>query len=245
MSEAIQVIIPVYNEGENILQTLEEIRSKISVPKQILVVYDFEEDNTLPVLRGYMKENGSASLSLIKNKYGKGVLNAIRTGFEASREEVVLVVMADNSDDLVVADAMFAKIKEGFDIVCASRYMKGGKQIGGPKIKGFLSRMAGLSLYYLFGFPVHDVSNSFKMYRKKVIDGIQLESKGGFEIGMEILVKAFSSGYKITEIPSVWKERTAGKSRFKILKWLPGYLHWYRLAATSSILRRLGIRGRA
>jgi dolichol-phosphate mannosyltransferase len=105
--------------------------------------------------------------------------------------------------------------------------MKGGKQLGGPKFKGTLSRMAGLSLHYLTGIPTHDISNSFKMYTSRVIKSIQIESSGGFELGMEIVCKAFLAGFKITEVPSVWRDRSAGQSRFKLWKWLPHYLRWY------------------
>jgi len=68
------------------------------------------------------------------------------------------------------------------------------------------------------------------MYRKCVLAEIGIESRGEFEIGMEIVVKAFLKGYKITEVPSTWQDRTAGKSRFKLLKWLPRYIRWYLYA---------------
>jgi len=137
------------------------------------------------------------------------------------------VVMADYSDDLSVVNNMLDRIIQGYDIVCGSRYMKGGKQTGGPKFKGLLSRTAGLSLHLMTGIPTHDITNSFKMYRKSVLNDIKIESHGGFEIGMEIVVKSFLNGRNITEVPSTWTGRAAGKSRFRLMKWLPGYLRWY------------------
>jgi Glycosyltransferases involved in cell wall biogenesis len=228
MKDFINIVIPVYNEGENILSTLSEIERKVSTKHQIFVVYDFEGDDTLPVLRGQPFQH----LHLIKNKYGRGVLNAIKTGFESAQEGAVLVVMADLSDDLAKVDEMFRKINEGYDIVCGSRYMKGGRQIGGPWFKKQLSRVAGLSLHYFAGIPTHDVTNSFKMYAKKVLEDIQIESNGGFELGMEILIKAHQKGFRITEIPSLWRDRDAGQSKFKLWQWLPKYLHWYWFALT-------------
>ncbi|MBI5454761.1 MAG: glycosyltransferase [Deltaproteobacteria bacterium] len=243
MHRTLDIVIPVYNEGENIGRTFEAIRAHIKTDHRITVVYDFEADNTLPVVRKLMKDGGWSGVALLKNKYGKGVLNAIKTGFEEVRGSVVLVMMADLSDDLVTVDAMFRKINGGYDIVCGSRYMKGGAQIGGPLLKKTLSRLAGVSLHHIAGIPTRDITNSYKMYTKKVLSDIRIESKGGFEIGMEIVVKAFLKGYRIGEVPSVWRDRTAGESRFLLKKWLPKYMRWYMLAVSGSLRKRLGLKG--
>lgn len=110
--------------------------------------------------------------------------------------------------------------------------MKGGKQIGGPRLKKILSRMAGISLHYIIGIPTHDITNSFKMYSREIIDTFEIESTGGFEIGMELTIKAYISGFKITEIPSTWKDRIAGESNFKMWKWIPKYIYWYLYAVS-------------
>ena len=231
MDGFLNIIIPVYNEGDNIVSTISEIKLKISVPYRILVVYDFDEDNTLPALANSIhKDDG---IRLVKNQYGRGALNAIKTGFNSVDDGIILVVMADLSDDLAVVNEMHRKIQEGYDIVCGSRYMKGGKQIGGPWLKKALSRTAGLSLHYLAGIPTHDVTNSFKMYTKKVLNEVEIESNGGFELGMEIVIKSHLKGFKIGEVPSTWRDRSAGESRFKLFQWLPKYIHWYWLALRS------------
>jgi len=222
--DLINIVMPVYNEGENIQNTFVEIKGKIKTPFRIFIVYDFDEDNTLPVAKALQSEY---NVHFLKNKYGRGVLNAIKTGIQSVDDGPILVSMADLSDDYSVVDEMFEKVKSGFDLVCGSRYMKGGKQLGGPIFKGMLSRMAGLSLHFLTGIPTHDISNSFKMYTPQVIKSVQIESNGGFELGMEIVVKAYIAGFKITEVPSVWKDRSAGQSRFKLWEWLPHYLRWY------------------
>ena len=226
MYNSLNIVIPVYNEGGNIADTLAEIEAKVKSPHDIFIIYDFDEDNTLPVVREYLANN-KISITLVKNKYGRGVLNAIKSGFESVDNGAVLVMMGDLSDDLSRVDEMFSMVNEGYDIVCGSRYMKGGEQIGGPWLKKSLSRIAGVSLHYLIGIPTHDTTNSFKMYTKKVLNDITIESNGGFELGMEIVVKAFAKGYKITEVPAVWRDRAAGESRFRLFKWLPKYLHWY------------------
>ena len=236
MYDSVNIVIPVYNEGENIIKTLADVEAKINTRYHIFIVYDFDEDNTLLAVRKYA--TGKNNVSVVKNKYGRGVLNAIKTGFVSVDDGVVLVTMADLSDDYTYVDGMFEKINEGYDIVCGSRYMKGGKQIGGPRFKKLLSRLAGVSLHYLTGIPTHDITNSFKMYTKKVLNDIEIESDGGFELGMEIVVKAFIKDYKITEVPTVWRDRSVGRSRFQLWKWLPKYLKWYWYAIWNRLKER-------
>jgi dolichol-phosphate mannosyltransferase len=226
------IIIPVYNEAENIGRTLTVIEDLAKTRHRIYIVYDFDEDTTLPVAKEFLKKG--MDLIFVKNP-GRGVVNAIRTGLRSAPENYLLVTMADMSDDYSVVDKMCALMDEGYDVVCGSRYMKGGKQIGGPLLKRTLSRLAGVSLKYLAGLPTYDVTNSFKLYRKSLLDSIEIESDGGFEIGMEIVVKAHFSGFKVTEIPSTWIDREEGQSRFKIARWSPKYLKWYFYALKRSL----------
>jgi len=223
----LSVVCPVYNEAGNIENLLQQVRAKISVPLELLIVFDRDDDTTLPVIH-QIETRYPFKTRLVKNRFGRGALNAIKTGFLESSSEAVLVVMADVSDDLAIVPEMYRLIvEEGFDIVCGSRYMPGGRQIGGPLLKRTLSRLAGVSLHYLAGVPTFDVTNSFKMYRQGFLKRVQLESRGGFEIGMELVVKAFVSGGKITELPTTWTDRVAGESRFRLWHWLPNYLRWY------------------
>lgn len=233
MYDKINIIIPVYNEGQNIKHILGEVEQKVTGPHNVFIIYDFDEDNTIPAVNEFMP--GKSSITLVKNKYGSGVLNAIKTGFKTVNDGVAVVVMADLSDEISKIDEMFEKINRGYDIVCGSRYVEGGGQIGGPCFKKMLSRMAGVSLHYIAGIPTHDISNSFKMYSKEVLNDIEIESRGGFELGMEITVKAFFKGYKITEIPTVWRDRSAGESRFRLWKWIPEYMRWYLFAIKQKV----------
>ncbi len=219
------IIIPVFNESENVTKLIPEIRRAISTSSRILIVYDFDEDNTLPAVKSI--QDSDSEVFLLKNIFGNGALNAIKSGFSVANSPYVLVMMADLSDDLNIVDKMVQKMDEGYDIVCGSRYMKGGQQIGGPLVKKTLSWLAGISLFYFTGIPTHDATNSFKMYRQKVLKDIPIESRGGFELGLELVTKAYNKGFKITEIPSVWYDRTDGKSRFRLWAWLPSYLKWY------------------
>lgn len=178
------IIIPVYNEAENIRRTINDIEEKIKTPHRIYIVYDFDEDNTLPVIKGFIQQG--MALKLLKNPV-RGVVNAIKTALRKAEEDFLLVTMADLSDDYTVVDKMCTVIKEGYDVVCGSRYMKGGRQIGGPLIKKTLSRMAGVSLRHIAGLPTHDATNSFKLYRKSMLDTIELESQGGLKSAWKLL----------------------------------------------------------
>ena len=117
--------------------------------------------------------------------------------------------------------------------------MRGGKHEGGPMFKGFLSKMAGLSLHLLAGIPTHDATNSFKLYSKNLLEKISIESIGGFELGIEIAVKAYMGGFKITEVPSEWHDRVEGESHFKLWKWLPHYFHWYIMCIMWRLKRKV------
>lgn len=227
----VDLVMPVFNEGPNIAEALRRIDREIPTEKRLLIVYDFDEDDTLPVVHS-LAEN-YPWVSTVKNTRGKGVINAIRAGFHAAAAPIVIVTMADLSDDLSVVPEMVRRInEENFDIVCASRYMPGGRQIGGPKIKAFLSRAAGLSLHWLTGLPSRDATNAFRAYRRTVLESIEIESEGGFEYTLELTVKAFARGHKITEVPCTWRDRSAGRSRFRLWRWLPHYLRWYGYALT-------------
>jgi dolichol-phosphate mannosyltransferase len=229
MTAEIDFIVPVYNEGSNIAGALAELYTTVTRPKRVLIVYDFDEDDTVPVVRELAPRY--AGIELVRNTFGRGVINAIRAGVEAARSDVVVVSMADSSDDLTVVDDMVRLIRdEGYDIVCASRYMRGGRQVGGPVVKRTLSRFAGVSLYWLGALPTHDATNAFRAYRLSVLREIPIESEGGFEYSLEVTAKAHVAGHRVTEVPSTWRDRTAGESRFRLTKWLPHYFKWYLYA---------------
>jgi len=146
-------------------------------------------------------------------------------------------MMADRSDDLRAIRPMLELFDHGYDLVAGSRYMAGGEQIGGPWLKGKLSRTAGLSLH-LIGLPIHDPTNSFKLYRTARLRELSIESGRGFEINLEIMSKGLRAGWRIGEVPSRWIDRTTGSSNFKLWRWLPRYLKWYGHAAASLLKRQ-------
>jgi glycosyltransferase involved in cell wall biosynthesis len=224
--QSLTIVIPVYNEGANFSALWQSLRQQVRSGFTALVVYDFPQDNTVPVVQQIMAR-GETALRLLPNRVGRGVVGAIRTGFQEVEHGPVLVVMADLSDDLARVDEMLALYRRGYKLVAGSRYVKGGGQQGGPWLKKLLSRGAGLSLHWVRGLPVHDATNAFKMYDAEMLRSFTIESRGGFELNLELTVKAFLAGYAMAEVPALWRDRTAGQSRFRLWSWLPRYLRWY------------------
>jgi dolichol-phosphate mannosyltransferase len=223
--ELTSFVIPVRNEAENIRPMIEALSAAVDTPAEFLIVYDEESDPTVPVVRSLV---GTPSLEyrLVRNTFGRGPANALKAGFAAARGDAVIVMMADRSDDLRALKPMMQRFAEGYDLIVGSRYMSGGEQIGGPWLKGKLSRIAGRSLK-MFGLPICDPTNSFKLYRTERLRQLSLEGGGGFEINLEIVGKASRAGWRMTEVPSRWEDRTAGRSNFKLFRWLPRYVRWY------------------
>jgi glycosyltransferase involved in cell wall biosynthesis len=230
----LSLIVPVYNEADNFPGLVAEVERHVPAPFVMYMVYDFEADNTVPVARQLAVNR--PWLRLVKNRHGRGAVNALRTGFEAVPQGPALVVMADLSDDLRIVPDLLSQYRKGYRIVCPSRYMPGGRQQGGPWLKAALSRLAGRLLYSLVGFPTHDATNNFRLYDAALVRRLGIESRGGFELALELTAKAFRAGVPIAELPTVWRSRLAGQSRFRLFSWLPRYLYWFLYA--------LGLNGR-
>ncbi len=220
----VSIIVPAHNEEDNIIEVIKKIEDSVRLEHELIIVNDHSSDNTAGLVKGLLERY--PNMLLVENVFDKGFANAIRTGFANVKTELAVPVMGDLCDDLATIEKMRAKIDEGYDVACGARYVAGGSRFGGSKFKGFLSLGAGVSLRWLLGIPTNDITNAFKMYKKTVIDSIDIKSSG-FEISMELPLKAFYLGYKITEVPTVWNERTKGKSSFKIFKLLPNYIKLY------------------
>ncbi|MBM3255177.1 MAG: glycosyltransferase family 2 protein [Candidatus Omnitrophica bacterium] len=220
----LSIIIPAYNEEDNIREVIEKIEFSLGIPHELVVVNDHSVDRTAEIISGLCAKY--KNIKLVHNNRQRGFANALRTGFESASTELLVPVMGDLCDDLSTIRKMLSKADEGYDIICGCRYIKGGSRLGGSKVKGFFSSFVGWTLHYLLWIPTHDVANAFKMYRKKVIDGIDIQAKG-FEISMEIALKGYYAGFRITEVPTVWRERTKGKSSFKMLRLFPDYFKLY------------------
>jgi dolichol-phosphate mannosyltransferase len=221
------VVLPVFNEGANIASYCRQAKTALPPDYELLVCYDFEGDDTLPALEAIPADEKPARIRFIRNDLGRGVRYAIEAGMRAAGGPVVVVTMADLSDDLPIVNAMIRLAESGADVVCASRYMRGGRQIGGPLLKRLMSRGAGLTLHWLAGLPTHDPTNSFKAYRAAFLRRTAIQSTAGFSLGLELTVRAHFGGGVVAEVPATWRDRRAGQSRFRLFAWLPQYLRWY------------------
>lgn len=228
MSVAVSVVIPAYNEGEDILHSLDRIFDAVQSECHVVVVVDFPEDTTVPVIERYAEKE--PRLTYVVNTYGRGPANAIRFGIAHVTTPVVVVTMADGSDDPRQIDTLARLVDRGVVVAAASRYSAGGQQVGGPLFKGMLSRSAGKSLGMLGRVGTRDATNSFKAYSTEFVREVGIHSRSGFEIGLELTAKARRLRRPVAEVPTIWLDREVRESNFDLKKWLPKYLRWYRFA---------------
>lgn len=222
------MVIPAYNEGDHILPALDRIFEAVKLDAEVLVVVDTETDSTIPAVAKYAK--AEPRLQHLVNDYGRGPAQAIRYGIDHAAAETVVVTMADGCDDPRQIDDLVRLVERGVVVAAASRYMPGGQQVGGPRFKSFLSRSAGKSLQLFTDAGTRDATNSFKAYSRKFVQDVGIDSRDGFEIGLELTAKARRMRLPVAEIPTIWLDREFGKSNFKLSKWIPKYLKWYRFA---------------
>jgi glycosyltransferase involved in cell wall biosynthesis len=200
----------------------------VTLPCEVLAVYDSPDDSTVEHLEKYAREEPRLVPTL--NTYGRGPARALRFGIEHASADVVVVTMADGSDDPRQIDALAHLVERGVVVAAASRYMKGGQQVGGPVVKSTLSRLAGLSLQWFARVGTRDATNSFKAYNRDFVDRVGIESDAGFELGIEMVAKARRRRLPVAEIPTIWLDRGSGQSNFQVRAWIPRYVRWYRYA---------------
>ena len=209
----------------------------VDIETEVLVVYDEAEDTTIPALIKLQHE--FKNLRPVQNTYGRGPANAIKYGIDQAKAKVAVVTMADGCDDASQIAILTRLVERGVVVACASRYVKTGRQVGGPFWKGVMSKVAGLSLYYGARVGTRDATNSFKAYSTDFVRRVGIESDKGFEIGIELVAKARRFRQPIAEIPTIWLDRSFGVSNFKIATWLPRYLKWYCYAfGTKKVLSK-------
>ena len=228
MKPRVSVVVTARDEGDSIMLALSRITEAVTLACEVLVVCDSPEDTTVPWVQKYAEEDDRVRLVL--NPLGPGPARAIRAGFDAAAADVVVVTMADGCDDPQQIDQLSRLVERGVVVAAASRYSKGGQQVGGPLIKGLMSRIAGASLRVFARVGTWDPTNSFKAYDRHFVQEVGINSDKGFEVGLELVAKARRLRLPVAEVPTIWLDRTLGVSHFKMAKWVPAYLHWYTFA---------------
>ena len=234
MKNKIDIILPVYKEQDNIERVLEGIKKYVKVPSTVNLVFHSKADPTIPVVKKILKSYKNVKMFVSPKK---GLISQFTYGFKKTTSPIIVIMMSDLSDDPKDIDKMIKKINEGYDLVCASRYIEKGKRRGGSKLKAFLSYAGCESLYMFTGLKSHDATNAFKAFRRNLLKDIVIESSVGYEMPLELIIKAHLKGYKIAEIPTIWTERDTGYSKFKLLRYIPNYLRWYLHGVRRHILR--------
>ena len=219
------IVIPAKGIARELADIMQIISQQNKYQFECNIVVDSKDDlSAFEVLK--FRQN-DPRFNFILNQEANNPAAAIKTGFRNSKAKYVIVMMGDGSDNPTDIPKILEKLISGYSVVCASRYMAGGKQIGAKRVKSFLSRTAGLTFKIISRLQLSDLTNNFKGYSKDFLDSIEIESTNGFEIGTELTVKAYRKGLIMGEIPTTWKENTTQKSNFKIVKWAPAYLKWY------------------
>ena len=231
----LDIIIPVYNEDENIVRLLKALEDEIVCNFRVLICYDSESDKTLK----YLKNNNviNKEILLIKNPK-QGPNSAIIEGINSSIAEIILIYMADDFDNIKLINNMINLIERGNDLVIPSRFIPGGNMLGAKKIKKLITIIGSYLIYYFARMPFKDCTNAFKMFSASLKNKIKLDSTTGFTFAMELTTKSYLSNLKIIEIPSIWIENKNRKSNFKIFKWLPYYIYWLMYSMIKNLFRR-------
>ena len=230
----IDIIIPVYNEDENILKLVKELENNLTYDFRILICYDSESDKTLSHFKN--KNIINKEILFIKNP-AQGPNSAIVAGIDSSKSDIILIYMADDFENIKLINKMADLIKGGNDLIIPSRFINGGKMIGAKKMKKTITVIGSYLIYYFARIPFKDCTNAFKMFSSNLKNKINLESKIGFTFALELVIKSYLLNLKIIEIPSIWIELKNRKSNFKVLKWLPHYAYWLLFGIKKNVFK--------
>ena len=231
----LDIIIPVYNEDENIIQLLKTLENEVICNFRVLICYDSESDRTLKYVKN--KTIINKEILLIRNPK-RGPNSAIIEGINSSTAEIILIYMADDFENVKLINNMINLIERGNELIIPSRFITGGKMLGANKIKKMITIVGSYLIYYLARIPFRDSTNAFKMFSASLKDKIKLDSTIGFTFALELTAKSHLLNLKIIEIPSIWIETKNRKSNFKVYKWLPYYIYWLIYSMIKNLFKR-------
>jgi dolichol-phosphate mannosyltransferase len=211
------ILIPAYNEGKNIVPTLEGLATALraeNIPFELLVVNDNSTDDTKEVLAA--KAGDLPELQVVNNTPPGGLGRAVRCGLAHFSGDVVAIVMADSSDAPGDVVACYRKIEEGYDCVFGSRFIRGGHVSQYPPVKLYANRIVNHCMRLMFMTRFNDLTNAFKVYRRHVIESISPLQAAHFNITIEMSLSCLIRRFRIAQIPIHWYGRTWGQSNLRL-----------------------------
>ncbi len=224
------LVMPVYGEGDAVIPVISTLFFTVKYPFKLLVVYDSEDDITIDTIE--MIKQHFNEIYLVQNKWENGALNAIKTGIAYSDTPYVGIWLPYHVDPFGCLNSIIEKLENGYDLVSANRFSIQGKKARGNKLKLFLSLMGNILLRNIIGIPIRDISFSLKVYKRSLLDSIDIETnKGQWAFSVEVTIKAAIQGYRLAEFDLRRKNVNLihGITSFKVFKQLPDYLRWVYL----------------
>jgi len=208
------IIIPTYNELENLPRLLPEVLSK-DESIEVLIVDDNSPDGTAAFVENEMKINNRIHLIIRQSKQGLGT--AYIAGFKYALQnnfQIIFEMDADFSHDPKEIPRFLDEIKKS-DVILGSRYINGVNVINWPLRRLLLSSFANLYTRVITGMPIHDATGGFKCFRREVLEAIDLDrvTSNGYAFQIEMTFKAWKKGFKVKEIPIIFVDRVKGKSK--------------------------------
>jgi dolichol-phosphate mannosyltransferase len=223
--ELLSVVIPARDEEGCIASTVEHLHLELrlhDLRHEIVVVDDGSGDRTWSILEQLKLR--IPNLVPTQNTGPHGFGRAIIWGLNRAQGDGVVIMMADESDDVRDVVRYWNVLNEGYDCVFGSRFMPGGGVIDYPRLKLFLNRIANKLLQLFFRLNYNDITNAFKAYRKTTIDGCRPLIARHFNLTVEIPLKAVVRGYTWKSLPITWRNRRSGDAKLKIKEMGSGYL---------------------
>ena len=224
----LSIVLPVYNEKESLSLMIKILNSSLDFEHEIIIVYDDEKDNSLPVAKKL--QESFQNIKLVHNKFGKGVKYAVLTGVKNSKFENILITAVDEIFPIISIEKMLNMIiNENYDFVSGTRYKNGGKRLGGSLIGHLLSRAANKSFSIITNFPLSDLTTGIKMFKRDFFNKVEIKTAPvGWVFAFELTIKAYAMNFKIGEVPLISVDRLfGGSSTFKMGSWIREYLKCY------------------
>ena len=231
-SNQISIIIPTYNESQNIINILKSIKDNLpkNIMTQTIVVDDNSPDGTGKLVEDYLKnikKMADYTIEIIHRKTKEGLGSAILKGIQQAKGDTIVVMDSDFSHPPQIILKLIESIKKHqYDIAIASRYIKGGKIQGWSLKRKIMSKFATLIAKKGLGVDTHDPMSGFFAFKRNIIKGLNIDAIG-FKFLLEILVK--TKGVNIKEIPYTFQNREIGSSKLSIKTILDYYRSVWKL----------------